>query len=189
MAARLYASGAVPSKKAACEAVGLTPQYLSVLDSSGNEVTNRIQGEVEQAIADETIGLSKVIATLSRKAVLRMSQLIQSQNEHVAVKAASDVLDRNPETSKTFKHTVSPFSLGSEDAKELAEALVAAARVKQQFLPEASKDFISVELANGNEAPKDSSVKKDLAGDQQSSKERTTEAEIISVLNEKDEGP
>src|SRR6266571_2519701 len=58
MAARLYASGAVPTKRAACQAVGLSPTYLTVLDSHENEVTTRIQGEVEQAIADETIAFS-----------------------------------------------------------------------------------------------------------------------------------
>src|SRR4051812_11249655 len=103
MAARLYASGACPTKRAACEAVGLSPQYLSMLDSSGNEITRKIQGDVEVAMHDETIALSQVIANLSRKAAERMGQLIQSQNEHVAVKASSDILDRNPETSKTFK--------------------------------------------------------------------------------------
>src|SRR2546426_12209534 len=103
MAARLYAAGAVPSKRAACQAVGLSPTYLTVLDSHENEVTTRIQDEVERAIADETVSLSKAIALLSRKAAARMGELIQSQNEHVAVKASSDILDRNPDTSKTFK--------------------------------------------------------------------------------------
>ena len=50
MAARLYASGAVPTKRAACQSVGLHPAYLTVLDSHDNEVTTRIQNEVEAAI-------------------------------------------------------------------------------------------------------------------------------------------
>jgi len=145
MAARLYASGAVPTKRAACQSVGLHPAYLTVLDSHDNEVTTRIQNEVEAAIADETISLSKAIAILSRKAAQRMGELIGSQNEHVAVKASSDILDRNPETSKSFKHSVTGIVISPDDAKELAAALVAGARIREQYASVASSDFGKVE--------------------------------------------
>lgn len=160
MAARLYASGAVPTKRAACEAVGLSPTYLSVLDSAGNEVTNRIQDEIQRAISDETVSLSRVIALMSRKAAKRMGELVDSQNEHVAVKASSDLLDRNPESSKTFKSSITSFSLDKMDVKELAASLVAAARIKEQFGPVAAGDFVKVEVdsdapsGNGSQGPK-----------------------------------
>lgn len=150
MAARLYASGAVATKRAACEAVGLSPNYLTVLDSAGNETIGRIQDETERAIDDQTIGLSKIVAMLSWKALGRVSELMKSPNEHVALKASSDILDRNPETSKTFKASITSFNLDSTDAKELAAALVAGARIKAQYLPIAAGDYVQVEdLADG----------------------------------------
>jgi len=145
MAARLYASGAVPSKRAACRAVGLFEGYLSMLDSAGNEVTNRIQGEVEAAIADETVSMSRVIALMGRKALGKVNTLIDSQKEEIALKASTDILDRNPETSKTFKASITSFNLDAADAKELAAALVASARVKEKFIDISRGDYIKVE--------------------------------------------
>lgn len=168
MAARLYASGAVPTKRAACQAVGLHPAYLTVLDSNGNEVTTRIQSEVETAIADKTIALSQVVAIMSRRALQRVNGLIDSNNEHVALKASSDILDRNPETSKTMKHSVSGLILDGQDAKELAEALVIGARVKEQYRALAQGDFIKVEVEDGKASV---SSKSDPSGDQRQSEE------------------
>src|SRR5205807_583715 len=109
MAARLYAAGAVPTKKAACEAVGLSSNYLSVMNN--NPEVNKILSEVDRAVNDETVSLSRVIALTARKAAKRLSELVDSGNEHVALKAASDVLDRTPETSKHHKTTVTSWSL------------------------------------------------------------------------------
>lgn len=169
MAARLYASGAVPSKRAACEAVGLSPNYLTVLDSAGNEVTGRIEDEVQRAISDETVSLSRVIALMSRKAAKRMGELVDSQNEHVAVKASSDLLDRNPESSKTFKASITSFSLDKMDVKELAASLVAAARLKEKFSSVAAGDFVKVEVetdatpGNGSKGSKGNLVSSEAA--------------------------
>lgn len=150
LAARLYASGAVKTKREACLAVGLSPNYLTVL--SQNETITRVQDEVESAISDQTISLSKAISLMSREALRKVRTLIQSGNEHVALKASSDVLDRNPETSKTFKATVTHFTLDAADAKELAEALVAGARVKQEFSHLAVGDFVKVEELTDGQA-------------------------------------
>jgi len=126
-----------------------------VLDGAGNPVTTRIQDEIEQALADQTVALSRGIALISREALTRVRELMKSGNEHVALKASSDILDRNPETSKTFKATVTSFSLDPADARELAASLVAAAKIKQQFSTVAGGDFVKVEVdanatANGN---------------------------------------
>jgi hypothetical protein len=144
MAARLYASGAAPTKKAACEAVGLMPAYLSILESAGNPTVTSIMSEVDKAINDETVALSRVISLLGRKAVKKMGELIDSGNEHVALRASSDILDRSAETSKTLKATVTSWNLDSADAKMLAKALVEGAKVRDQFLPVAANDFVKV---------------------------------------------
>lgn len=163
MAARLYASGAVPTKRAACEAVGLSANYLTVLDSAGNEVTRRIQSEMESKIDDEAVALTTVIQKLSRKALRNIESLMESENAHVALKASSDILDRNPETSKTFKAAITTFSVDPADAKVLAQALVEGAKVKQRFAQLAAGDYISAEEVD--ELSKDARVKKDPSRD------------------------
>lgn len=145
-AARLYASGAVPTKKAACEAVGLAPTYLSLLSRtsvSHPEVTSII-GEVDQAIHDKSIALSAVIALAARRAVDRVNKLMDSGNEHIALKAASDILDRNPETSKTQKLQMTSFSLDGEDAKAIAAALVRGAEVRERYASIGEGDFVKI---------------------------------------------
>jgi len=144
MAARLYASGAVPSKREACRAVGLNEHYLSILSASGNVEVNSILGEVEKAINDETIALSKVIALMSRKAAKTVNGLMDSQNEYIALRASSDILDRNPQTSKTIKASVTTLHLDGEDVRQLAKALVAGAKTKEQFSEIAKGDFVRV---------------------------------------------
>jgi len=126
-----------------------------MLSSSGNPEINAILDETDRAMADKTISLSATIAALARKAAARMGELIVSGNEHVALKASSDILDRTPETSKNLKVTNTNWNLDSADAKELAAALVQGARVKETYAEIAAGDFVRVELEaepNGKEA-------------------------------------
>ena len=149
LAARLYASGAVPTKRAACEAVGLHPSYITILSSSGNETINRLMAEVDEQIGDETIATAVVIQKLSRKALMTIKDLMTSSNEHISLKAASDILDRNTETSKTLKAQVTTFHIDSEDAKALAAALVEGAKAKEKFAGQALGDVVTKELTDG----------------------------------------
>jgi len=126
--------------------VGVSDEYLSSLIGAGNPVVTGILDETDRALADKTITLSATIQLLARKAALRMQALIQSNNEHIALKASSDILDRTPETSKTFRGTVTSWNLDSADAKDLAAALVEAAKVKASFAGVAAGDFVRVEL-------------------------------------------
>lgn len=151
MAARLWASGAVKSKKAACEAVGLSTTYLSLLsrDAVANPEIVSIIGDVDRAIHDKSITLSAVIALAARRAVEKVNRLIDSNNEHIALKAASDILDRNPETSKTQKLQVASFSLEGQDAKDLAAALVRSAEVRERYGAIAEGDFVKIGEGDG----------------------------------------
>lgn len=149
LACRLYASGAVSSKLEACRAVGLAPQYLSMLDSAGNEVTRRIQDQVEEAIHDDTIALSRVVQIASRKALRVMNKLMDSADESIALKSSSDILDRNPETSKSFKATIGTFSLDTADVKDIAHALVESARIKERLASAPTGDYVQVEIESG----------------------------------------
>lgn len=152
-AARLLASGAVGTKREAALAVGMHPSYFSLVTRPGNryhqpEVT-RVMDEIEQAIINKSVDLSAGLQMLGREALLRMRSLMNnSQNEAIVVKAAADLLDRSPETSKIHKHQVAAFSVSGDDAKLLAAAMVRSAEVRES--PDgqaaASGDFVRVPL-------------------------------------------
>lgn len=153
MAARLYASGAVKTKREAAEAVGLDPQYFYQISRpavSNPEVTS-IVGEIDHAIQDKTVALSTVIALAARKAVQRVNALMDSANEHIQLKAATDILDRNPETSKTQKVLSASFSIEGKDAAEIAAALVRSAQLREKYSDVGKGDFIRIEGENGEQ--------------------------------------
>lgn len=148
-AARLYASGAVKTKQEAAEAVGVNPSYFNIVTQPGHARSNpeiiKLMDEIEERIHDKTVALSSVIESVSREALSEMRDLLNnSNNEAIRLKAASDILDRNPETSKTQKHQLSSFSLGSEDAKTLAAALVKSAEAQRLYGAAAVGDFVKI---------------------------------------------
>lgn len=148
-AARLYASGAVKTKQEAAEAVGVNPSYFNIVTQPGHARSKpeiiALMDDIERSIHDKTVSLSSVIENVSREAVSEMRDLLNhSQNEAIRLKAASDILDRNPETSKTQKHQLSSFSLGSEDAKSLAAALVKSAEAQRLYAQAAAGDYVRI---------------------------------------------
>lgn len=172
MAARLYASGAVPTKKAASAAAGLHPNYLTMLSRPGveNPEVERVIGEVDHAIQDKTVALSQVIALLSRRAAEKMRDLMESENEHIVFKASTDILDRNPDTSKMHKSAILHAPLEQGDAQALAKALVEAAQVRERYAGIVEGDFIRVDMEETSDGvQKREELRKALpAGDQES---------------------
>lgn len=148
LAARLYATGAVPTKAAAADAAGLARGTFYVMSAPGGgspEVQNMI-GEADRMIEDRTVQLSAAIALLARKALKKVGQLVDSNNEHVSLKASVDLLDRNPETSKIQRHQVTSFNIDHEDTKDLVAALVAGAKVREKYSDLAKGDVVRVDL-------------------------------------------
>ena len=154
-ACRLYASGAVATKSEAADAVGLNPTYFSVITQPGHKraMPEAIQliDEIQQKIEDKTVDLSSVVQLVSREALQEVRNLMkESKNEAIKLKAASDILDRNPETSKTQKIQATSFSLGAEDAKQLAHALVVSARAQAE-IPPVTGDFVRIPVDRSEE--------------------------------------
>lgn len=160
MAARLYATGACKTKKEASVMAGLHPNYLTILTqrNGGSNEVKRITGELQQMIDDETVSTSVIIAKLGRKAIGRLADLMNSESEHVAFKAAQDLADRAPDTQKTQKIQMDAFTLTGTDAKELASALVEASGRSALFQQVATeglvevKDILPQEPSNGQKA-------------------------------------
>lgn len=154
-ACRLYASAAVSTKKEAAEAVGLNPSYFNVITQPGHAKSMpeaiALIDEIQQKIEDKAVDLSSVVQLVSREALVEVRNLMKdSKNEAIKLKAASDILDRNPETSKTQKIQATSFSLSGEDAKQLAHALVLSAQAAQQIAP-VTGDFVRIPVEKSEE--------------------------------------
>lgn len=154
-AMRLYSSGAVRTKGEAADAVGLNRQYLYLMSSPGigNTHLRQITEEVDAALQDRTVDMSSVLSLLGRRAVGVIHEMMEySESDMLRFKAAQDLADRSPETSKTIKAAVANVHLTGADAKELAAALVSSARVKEQYAHVAEGDFVRVDLGEAVQA-------------------------------------
>jgi hypothetical protein len=88
------------------------------------------------AIDEKAIDLSVVIRRLSAKALDTMAHLMDNGGENVRAKVAADILDRNPETTKTHKVQLDSFSLAGADIARLSSAMVESAKIRaEQPLP------------------------------------------------------
>lgn len=145
LAARLYATGAMPTKKAAAEAAGVHPVWFTVM-SNHNDLTKRIMSDVDRAVEDESISTSQLLQHLGRKAIGKIHTLMNTAvKDEVQLKAAMDLADRNPETSKIQRHQVEALHITSSDAKELAASLVQAAQVTAKLGDAMKGDFVKVD--------------------------------------------
>lgn len=133
MAMRLYATGAAKTKKEAAEMAGISVPWFVAM-SNHNLPTARLRDDTDEMIQDESVQMSVVLQKLGREALGRVRDLSKSQNEHIALKAATDILDRNAETSKVQKIDLTSTQIDSKDAKALAEALVKAAEVRKAYI-------------------------------------------------------
>lgn len=130
MGLRLFVHCAVPTLKEAAMAVGLHPVYLSKMarTAAGVEFMETAHAMIQQT----ALSTSALIDKLSRRAIeVIATQMEDASSEGLRLKAAIDLADRGSETSKVHKHQVESFTLGSEDARAIAESLAAAASVRQ----------------------------------------------------------
>lgn len=82
-------------------------------------------------INNTALQTTELIEKLSRRAIEVIgTQMEDASSEGLRLKAAIDLADRGAETSKVHKHQVESFTLSSQDARGIAESLVAAAVLK-----------------------------------------------------------
>jgi hypothetical protein len=163
MAARLYGSGACPTKKAASAAAGLHPNYLSMMTApkNGNELAKRLVTDVDVMIQDQTVNMSRVLSILGRRAIGSIDQLRrESSNENIQLKASIDLADRAPETQKIQRLQVEALHIGASDAKALAAAMVESAANREQHKQHFAEggEYIKVDLAMTEELPEEDTV-------------------------------
>jgi hypothetical protein len=99
----------------------------------------------QHILDDKTANTSQVLDRLGRRALGVIGKLMEGSNdERIQLRAATDLADRSPTYSKVQKMQVESFTLGSRDAKAIAEALVAGKSVNEQYKDIAAGDFDKV---------------------------------------------
>lgn len=149
MALRLYVHAAVPSLKAAAKAVGLHPRYLSKV--AGTPAGMKFMATAHEHINNTALQTNQLIDKLSRRAIEVIGTTMEdASSEALRLKAAIDLADRGPETSKIHKHQVESFSITAQDARAIAESMVAAAAVRARHgdLVENNFDRVNLDAAD-----------------------------------------
>ena len=139
-ALELYETAAVKTKKEAAEAVGLS-RYCLHANNMG-PAAQAYAASVDTAIQQRVVDLSAIIERVSEKALTRLEHLIDlADKDEVKLRAAQDILDRNPRTSKTSRLQVSSLSLTGKDVQALVTAITSGRDLKAEFPDAASGDY------------------------------------------------
>lgn len=145
LAAKYYNSGIAKTLGEAAKLAGLHPGTLYAMNVSGNEEYNRISGEAAKNADIATGEISIVLQRLGRNALQTIEELrAKSDSESIKLKAAIDLADRSPETSKIQKMQVATISLEGKDIAALTRSLVEAAEVQGRFSEMATGDYVKV---------------------------------------------
>lgn len=143
MALRMYAFGACKTLGEAAECVGLSPVWLSLKKNS--PAGQAYMQSAQQILDDKTASTSQIIEQLGRRALdIIGDKMENSKDDKIQLRAAIDLADRAPSTSKVQKIQMESFTLAGKDAKALAEALVAGKSVNEKFAHLAEGDFDKV---------------------------------------------
>lgn len=129
----------------AAQVAGLHKVYVSQLKNStpGQEYMAELEGKLDE----KSLDTSALLTQLGREAIERLAGLMRfSANENIILRASQDLADRAPDTQKIQRHQVESFTLSGRDAKEIAEAMVASAKMKEQFQSAAQGDYIRIPM-------------------------------------------
>src|SRR4030095_7318888 len=102
--------------------------------SEQREPVKRLSNDIADRIMDKATEMAPLMNELGRRALAKIATLMESAGkEEVQLRAAIDLADHSPETTKTQRLDVTSLSLSGQDAKELAEVLVESARAREKF--------------------------------------------------------
>lgn len=127
----LYESSVAKTKGEAADMAGLARGTFYQRTSQANLALVQKHSLAHQAhIMTQVLDIQQRIKSLSHKAIEKIGDLIDHPDPNLALQAARDMADRNPETAKSSKVEITP-SLDPDDIKALAVGLVEAARLRQ----------------------------------------------------------
>lgn len=152
---RLWAAG-LGTKKHIAQSIGISPNSIyhntmhAVINPNAAATVQRINALIE----DETVEIGKALRLAGRRAVTKIVNTMENASSEVLqFKAAQDLADRSPETSKTQKLAVTSFSLTGDDVRDLARSMVEAAEAKRDFADVAKGDFVKVDVDTRDALP------------------------------------
>lgn len=127
----LYASAAVRTKREASMAVGLHPSYITMLTNSNPLAMNELR-RLMDSTDEANFDMVKLLNRLSLHALeVIAGTMTQGSSEALRLKAAQDLADRGPQTSKVQRHQVESWQIDPADAKRIAAAMVESAQIRQ----------------------------------------------------------
>lgn len=146
MALRMYAFGACKTLSEAAEVVGISVAWLS--QKKNSPAGQAYMQSAQQILDDKTASTSEIISRLGRRGIEVIAGFVEdTADKKLQLRAAIDLADRAPETSKVQKIQMESFTLAGKDAKAIAEALVAGKSVNDQFSHLREGNFDKVEDA------------------------------------------
>lgn len=152
IAAQLYATGVMPTKKAASEAAGLHPNYLGMLMNAGNPQVIGIVQQIESMMMQDNVDMSKIVQAAGKRALRNIAEIMENGGkEENRLRAAIDLADRYPETAKTQKIQSTSFSIDEESARALTAALVESSKGYKAKMEIASGDYVRVNTDSSKE--------------------------------------
>jgi hypothetical protein len=135
--------GAAKTNVEAGKLSGLHPAYIGSMKNT--PLGKGYMSAQEDMVDEKLVDTSALMTMLGREALNKMAGLMRfSPNEHIVLRAASDLMDRAPETQKVTRIQAESFTIASEDAKGIAAAMVEAARQRTQFDHLKRGDFVRI---------------------------------------------
>lgn len=148
LAIGLYETGAVPTKARAADVVGLSRHtfYFRYRNGFRHKSTEEVAARVKASVEEKIENMSDYLDEASTAAIRTLKEIMQDagKSEIVRLKAAIDLADRGPRTSKITKIQSTQFSMQGTDITELSAALVAARNARLDHKEGIEGDFVKV---------------------------------------------
>lgn len=146
LATRLYATGVAKTKAQAAEMAGLAPSTFYITSVTENQVTD-LMNKIDRELEDEHLDMGRLLKQVGRRAVRHIAWTMESDEvkHEVRLKAAQDLADRSPETSKSTNINLG-LNAGLTDTQvaSLRDAMLEAAAMKEKFASAAQGNYVTV---------------------------------------------
>lgn len=124
---------------------GLAPSTFYLISTTDVQVSDYI-AQIDRELAEEHIDTGKLLIRLGRRAVRNIAQTMESPTvkDEVRLKAAMDLADRSPETSKVLKvdHQIS-VPISHEQFEAMRKAMLESSGMKEIFPEAAAGNFVT----------------------------------------------
>jgi hypothetical protein len=154
LAARLYATGVAKTKRQAAQMAGLSESVFYITSISEPKVSELI-AQIDREMESDQINMGKLIQKLGRRAVRNVAQIMENPQvkDEVRLKAAQDLADRSPETSKVLNiHATIAAPISDEQFELMRKAMLESESAKAQFADAAKGNYVTVNDAGTSRA-------------------------------------